>query len=136
MLNESHAAHVDAWMAEAAHGLNREQQLELFQRAMAALLQRARPTLGDVTLTAILDRVVHVAAGEHAFLALLRIDDTGLRFEGLRAGAAQLSPNEVAAAMRTVVVGFLTLLGSLTADILTPALHLALARARADRTDP
>jgi hypothetical protein len=101
--------------------------VQAFDQGFAALWRRAHLTLGDVTLTAIVGRVLYVAAEEHPFLSALTVDPGGLRCQELHERAVDLPPDRLAEALRFVLVEFLTVLGSLTAEILTPALHAELA---------
>jgi PAS domain S-box-containing protein len=65
-------------------------------------------------------------------MSALGVDATGLHGEGLRARAASLPIDQLSSAMRFVLVEFLTVVGDLTAEILTPELHAALAKSDAE----
>jgi hypothetical protein len=127
----AHGDCVRAWM-RAAQGMSPEQLAKAFEHAFAALWERAQRTLGDVTLRAIVDRVVHSASERFPVLASLRVEEsTGLQCEGLREQARRIaSPLEPA--IEYVLVEFLRILGSLTAEVLTPALHAVLSRVTAE----
>jgi hypothetical protein len=88
--------------------------------------QRAQPTLGEVTLGAILDRVLYTATERFSFLGSLELKDGRVDFDELRKSTGAVAPGELASATRFVVLEFLTVLGHLTAEILTPALHAEL----------
>jgi hypothetical protein len=119
-----HSASVDAWMQRAATDTRPEQLIQAFERGFAALWKRAQLTLGDVTLTAIVDRVLWNAAERYPFLSTLEVDTNGLQCRELRPNAPQ---DRLAEGIRFVLLEFLTVLGTLTAEILTPALHAALS---------
>lgn len=127
MAESTHAACVQAWLDRAPRDLTPEQRLSAFEQAFGALWQRAGTTLGDVTLTAIADRVLQDARERFPALASVRVDVEGIECEELRARAASLDGDEMLNAARLVLVEFLTVLGNLTAEILTPALHAELA---------
>ncbi len=122
-----HGAQVDAWMARATEGLTPEQLVAAVDQGFSALWRRAHQTLGEVTLTAIADRVLHNAAELHPALAGVALEGEGLRCDDLRHRAASLPREQLTAGLRFVLVEFLTVLGNLTAEILTPALHAELA---------
>jgi hypothetical protein len=128
MADESdHGAQVDAWLeraraAQPGHGL-----APAFEAAFTRIWERARQPLGDVTLHAIVDRVLYVAAEQHPLCAGLSIGDEGLSADAFRERAQRASDAELEAGVRFVLVEFLTVLGSLTAEILSPALHAELA---------
>jgi hypothetical protein len=113
-------------MARVGNGLPPERLLLVFEQGFAALWRRAHRTLGDVTLAAILDRVLRDGAVLHPVLAALQLRANGVSTEELRGMAASLRDDELVAALESVLVGFLAILGILTAEILTPALHAEL----------
>jgi hypothetical protein len=119
-----HIAAVDTWL-ETAASQPTAQLLDLFERAVAAIWRRAQRALGEVTLTAIADRVLHVSRERHPLLSRVEVERGVVRADALRAGGP--TRDEVLAAMRFLLVEWLTVLGSLTAEILTPALHAELA---------
>jgi hypothetical protein len=122
----NHAAYVEAWLAGAAKTLEPAQLVALFERALSALWRRTEVTLGEVTLTAIIDRVLYTASETHPFLSVLKVEKTGICFDGFRDPGAQQA--DLHAAVHLVLVEFLTVLGHLTDEILTPALHAELSK--------
>ena len=125
-----HAACVDGWLARAAPA-TREALLQLFEAALDTLWQRTKITLGEITMVAILDRVLHNSSERFPFCEWIEIDAVhGLSFQKLRAQAGTLHEPDLKRGVRFVLVKFLTVLGNLTAEILTPPLHAALAKVR------
>jgi hypothetical protein len=120
-----HAALVEAWL-DGAGPIEPAQLVALFERAISALWRRAEVTLGEVTLTAIVDRVLYVAAETYPFLSVLKVDKEGVCFDGFREMGAERG--DLADAVHLVLVEFLTVLGHLTDEILTPALHAELSK--------
>lgn len=120
---------VDAWMERAAKGEPPERLLRAFEEAFAAMWHRAHVTLGDVTLTAIVDRVLRAASERYPIVAAIQVDETGLRCDDLRQRAPSPECKELQQAVRFVLTEFLTVLGNLTDEILTPALHEELSGA-------
>jgi hypothetical protein len=134
----SHRECVDAWLARRASTAvgGAGEYVDAFEAALAALCARARVTLGDVTLGAILDRVLTNTVHEFPSFSSLRLEATGrVDCQGLRdAGMEQAVLIE---GVRFALVELLTVVGNLTADVLSPALHAELSDARAaggDRT--
>ena len=126
----NHAAYVKAWLRRAApntKSLPSARLVSLFDRAMDALWQRAEITLGEVTLAAIVDRVLYVASEQYPFLSTLKVVETGVSFDELRERGAVPRDVDLAGAVSFVLAEFLTVLGNLTDEILTPALHGELA---------
>jgi len=124
---DEHGRCVDAWMERHAAGLTPEPLVRAFEQAFGVLYRRAHRTIGTVTLAAILERVLNNASERCPALAALRVDAAGLDWEGLRKSAAHAGPVELQAGLRFVLVEFLTVLGNLTGEILTPALHSELS---------
>jgi hypothetical protein len=121
-----HGARVDAWLEHAAQGLPVERLVGAFETAFAALWRRAHLTLGDVTLSAITDRVLYVAAEHYPIFAAITLDGAGMRWDGFRQRAGTQPVTEIVAGMRFVLLEFLTVLGKLTGEVLTPPLHAEL----------
>lgn len=127
MVEQDHKACVDAWMDRTGKGAPSELLVQGFEEAFTALWRRAHQTLGDVTLTAIVDRVLFSGVGRFPILSELKVETTGLRCEGLRRNARHVLPGDLENAIKFVLVEFLTVLGDLTAHILTLALHAELS---------
>ena len=125
-VHSDHHLAVAAWFQRAAQGRSVESLIEACEAAFAALWQRSHLTLGEVTLTAIVDRVLHTAQEQFPFLASVEVDGAGLRCYPLRSQAG-LREDDVSTAIRFLLMEFLTVLGNLTAEILTSALHAELA---------
>jgi hypothetical protein len=131
-----HGACVASWMEQATNGLPPGRLIQAFERGFAALWGRANRTLADVTLMAILDRVLYVAAEQYPFLSALKVEADGLRCQDLQARADSLVLDQLAQGIRFVLVEFLTVLGNLTAEILTPALHSELLKVAPSKGGP
>lgn len=117
------------WLERTLKGVSAENAVAAFEQAFARVWARARVTLGDVTLGAIGDRVIYTAAERFPMLECLSLVANGLDCTGLRRQAAPENAEELRQAMRFVLVEFLSVLGDLTAEVLTPALHAALSNA-------
>jgi hypothetical protein len=131
----AHAAHVDAWLKRSAKDLSPEVLLQLFETALAALWARTSTTLGEVTLTAIADRVLYNASEKFPLFSSLEVEPTGgIQFRALRARISSVRLSELKEGVRFVLVEFLTVLGNLTAEILTPELYSELSNVALLRT--
>jgi hypothetical protein len=122
-----HEGAVTAWFGRAAQDRSVDSLIQAFEDAFAALWRRSHVTLGEVTLMAIVDRVIHTASEQYPLLTSVEVVATGLGCQSLRSQDG-LRPDQVSAAIRFVLVEFLTVLGNLTAQILTPALHAELLK--------
>lgn len=122
-----HAAYVDEWLEGVDPALPPAVVASLFEAALGALWRRTEVTLGEVTLAAIVDRVLFTAAEKHPFVATITVGRAGPDFAAFREEAPRHT--DIRAAMRVVLVEFLTVLGHLTDEIMTPALHAELSNA-------
>ena len=128
MTESDHRKCVDSWLEGRARDLTIAQYVALFDAGVSAVWRRASRTLGDVTLRAIMDRVLHTAADDHPMLSSVSLQADGVRVDRLRARARDVG--DIEEALRCLLVELLTAIGHLTADILTPPLHEALRAAR------
>ena len=124
-----HAASVDPWLNRAGAGLSSAALLRLFEAALGALWVRTVTILGEVTLTAIADRVLHDTAQRLPLFSSLKVEPNGegIRFDELRESGSAMRTTDVLEGIRFVLVEFLTVLGNLTAGILTAELHAVLS---------
>lgn len=124
-----HAAAVEAWLGRAAGDRSPVVLLPLFEAALGALWRRTKVTLGDVTLTAIVERVLYNAADSFPAFSSLKVGPNAeIEWREFRERAGALASAELTDGIRLALVEFLTVIGNLTAEILTPELHAELAR--------
>jgi hypothetical protein len=116
------------FMAGVPMGQSHRQLVELLARALDALYSSARKTLGDVTLAAIVDRVFYTAAERHAFLSRLTLLGSTVSCAALLDDPEPPDEQVTRAGLQFVLAEFLTVLGNLTAEILTPAFQGELAK--------
>jgi len=131
-----HSRCVNTWIARVVDGTPSPRVIDAFEAAFAALWQRAHLTLGEVTLAAIVTRVLCSAEQQFPFLASLKLEEAKLDCEQLRVTAPSLPTEQLVDGIRFVLVELMTVVGNLTADILTPALHAELCNASPERTQP
>src|SRR5690242_6000817 len=106
----THQAVVAAWLRRAPH--EPERLRRAFQTTFAALWQRTMLTLGDVTLNAITDRVLHVASQQFPAVGSLELGDGKLRWSD-SPPAPGGDPGLLDEGVQFFLVEFLTVLGNL-----------------------
>ena len=121
----SHALAVEQWLEDAAADLPAPRLIALLELALATLWVRANRTLGEVTLGAIVDRVLYLASERYPFLAISRSAADPVRFEVHQLGAVQ-HDKRLRDVIGFVVAELIGVLGNLTDEILTPGLLEAL----------
>jgi hypothetical protein len=124
-----HIRCVNEWMKDASRS-SPERLAGLFEKAMTALWRRTYSALGDITVAAIVDRVLYNAAEKYSALGSLKLDGSGVNFAEFRQRAGSINDRELKEAIQFVLVELLTVVGNLTAEILTPALHSELSSVR------
>jgi len=122
-----HSEAVNRWLSDAEKSADADEWVPLFEQAFGAIWERVRPTLSEVTLGAVADRALHHSREKFPLLAAVRILDNGIMFENLKR-EVKGGGGQVREALRTLLVEFLTIVGALSGEILTPALHDALRR--------
>lgn len=127
---KDHGACVEALLGD----FPTERLFSVFEAAFNAIWQRALISLGNVTLSAIVDRVLYNAAEQHPLLSALKLLRDGVDCRELSRKIGPLEQEPLAPSLRFVLVELLTVIGRLTAELLTPAMHEALsALGAADR---
>lgn len=122
-----HRKRVSSWMGQAA-GISSDQLAQLFEQAIGALWRRAYFTLGDLTLAAIVDRLLYNATQKFPLFGSLELDANGINCVKFRERANSLSERELAKAIQFLLVELLTVIGNLTAGVLTPFLYSELSK--------
>jgi hypothetical protein len=131
--HSEHAAHVDTWIARLPKHLTPEQMVSAFEQGFSALWRRTSRTLGDVTVSAIVERGLHDVSANIPLLTALKVENgVGVQFAGLRRNIRPENVDQLREGMRSTFIHLLTIIGNLTGDILTPALHVELSNARVE----
>lgn len=124
----THSDCVQAWLERAAKDLPPVRLVQLFEAALGVLWARTEATLGVITLSAIGARVLYTAEQRLPFFSGLGVEPGGgIQCRTLVERLDALTDAQLREGVRFVLVEFLTVLGNLTADILTPELHTALS---------
>lgn len=137
MLDEGqHAAFIDGWLTRSTKDCAPEVLLQLFEVALGALWARTKTTLGEVTLAAIADRVLYDAAEKFPLFSSLKVEpSSGIQVRELRQQLVSVRASDLKEGFRFVLVEFLTVLGNLTAEVLTLELHSELERVVLPKND-
>jgi hypothetical protein len=125
-----HSETVKAWRDGWGGTLSPEALVSVYERALDALWRRAHMSLGEITLMAIVDRVLHDGTGKFPHLAALKVETSGIQFGALRLAAQGVELTLLDESLAFLVVELLRVLGTLTGEILTPGLHAELSKVR------
>jgi len=125
-----HSGAVRAWREERGELPSAAVLVDVYERALDALWRRAHQSLGEITLMAIFDRVLHQGIERFPHLAALKVEASGMHFGELRQAAGTLETARLDESLACLVVELLRVLGTLTGEVLTPGLHAELLRVR------
>ena len=126
--SSGHSAFVAAWVARTADGCSPRQLIELLDLALNRLYTSAGKVLGEVTLAAIVDRVLFKASERHSVLANVTLEGSTISCKKLLALAEPPDEDALKDGLRFAMTELLTVLGNLTAEILTPGFHDELSK--------
>jgi hypothetical protein len=126
---------VSAWRDGKAGSLSPEALVDLYERALDALWRRAHMSLGEITLMAIVERVLHQGTEQFSHLAALKVESSGVHFAELRQAASTLDGALLDGSLAFLVTELLRVLGTLTGEILTPGLHAELRKVQGQPAD-
>ena len=124
--NEIHAKQVEIWEKQSACNLSLKDRIYLFEKAIHAIEKRTLMTLSSVTLRVVLDRVLHQCKEKFPQLVEIQLESESLNFDDFLFNVQNKGSDEAIEALRYLLVELLSILGGLTADILTDPLHKAL----------
>lgn len=120
---DAHSQVVHEWESKNNIGLTLDQEVQLLEKGIHAVEQRALRTLSSITLMVILDRVLQQSTEKFDSLSEANIIN-GLSIEALlQTDRNQDSKKILIEALRYLLIELLRVLGRITADILTNPLH-------------
>ena len=118
---------VDELLARA--GTGQGDVVHVLGGALAVVWNTARSTLGDATLVAIFHRVFSNAKRKHRLIENLQLEPNEECFRRLAARPTPAADSrELTPAVRSLLVELLSVLGTLTAEVLTPRVLAELDR--------
>lgn len=123
---KQHTTTVDMWLKQTASGLGSDELLRHFEGALDAIQKRILVTLSDVTLHAILVRVLFHGQQKYPLLRELELDLHGVTLKNLRKSVSARNPQEITEAFRFLIIELLAVIESLTGGVLTHPLQKTL----------
>jgi hypothetical protein len=130
-----HSEAVMDWRSGWMGTLSQHELVEVYERTLDALWRRAHLSLGEVSLMAIVDRVLHEGTELYPHLAVLKVETSGVQFGELRQVAPSLDKAVLEESLTFLVVELLRVFGALTGEILTPGLHAELHKVQVRMAD-
>lgn len=128
MHETDHARQVEAWLEHAAKDSTTYALLGLFETAWGALWRRSEGAVGEIVLESIAELIRGEAASRFPFLAPLSLKSAEVSFKALLEPAQAVEPQRLREALAFILTRFITVVGELTDQILTPGLYGELNR--------
>lgn len=125
--NTTYSRLVQDWENKNTNDMSPIQKVILLEKAVHVIEQRALMTLSRITLEVILDRVLQQSNEKFPVLSEVKLINQQLSFQGL-INTSSHKPEELIEALRFFLIEFITVLGRITADILTAPLHKELLK--------
>lgn len=122
-----HFIFVDQWIDDSLRILPRISLLNAFQQALHAVWRRAQPTLGEITILAVGDRIVHLAQESFPWLSPVKVE-SGIMLMDLSKECDNLDDLKLLEGLRFLLGEFLSVLHDLTAGVITPQLRSAVLK--------
>jgi hypothetical protein len=120
---KSHARAVADWLRKFPSSLSREQFINAVEFVFENVLAKTQITVSEITLSAVLDRVLYNSCVKYPILSELKLEDAKLNFSGFKKNLKSASHSEIKEAFQYFVTEFLFVIGNLTGEILTPILY-------------
>jgi hypothetical protein len=96
----------------------KEEVLEIYEDLLQTIWNRIMPTLGRVTVTAIMERALTLTAEKYPLIKHLQVTMEGVSFEVLRQHLGEERKPILREALKDVVTNLIDILAMLTGDIL------------------
>lgn len=124
--NEAHLLIVKQWDADNATDLQAQDLVTLYALAFHVLCERTLATLSSITVQVVIERVLHEGATHFEVLANVRTQEDGFNFSGLIENHKNYSAADIRSALQNLLSELLSVIGNITAEILTKSLHAEL----------
>lgn len=118
-----HEKQVSLWEQKLTKGLTSEELVELYAYALERIEKRALKTLSAITLMVVFDRIIHQNKTAFPALAEIKNNENSTKFYLYSIPSKNFQAEQIAPALRCMLIEILNVLGRITANILTDALH-------------
>ena len=112
----------DKVLNERIRQARKEEVLEIYEELLQTVWDRILPTLGRVTVMAIMERAIVLTKDSYPIVDRLEVTPQGLSFEDLRRSMSESELEVIREALRELVADLIDILAMLTGDILVQQL--------------
>jgi hypothetical protein len=127
MARNQHQKVVAAWASRVGSPTDAVAFIRLHQTALTAVWNRANVTISEVTLAIVADRAVFTSQEKFPWISVLKAEESGINLDVLFESSVDRA--ELGKGLQCLITEFLTVMGGITEEIITPALHKALSAA-------
>lgn len=119
----THQELVSFWEEKNIKNLSTDQAIQVYGSALQAIEQRCLATLSSVTMQVVLDRIIYQGLEQFPFFKELTLEPAGLNFNNLIQKKDLYDLKDINTAFRYLLIELLTVIGKITSEVLTVALH-------------
>jgi hypothetical protein len=112
----------DKVLNERIRQARKEEVLEIYEELLQTVWNRILPTLGRVTVMAIMERAIILTKESYPIVERLEVTSDGLSFDSLRSSMNESELEVIREALRELVADLIDILAMLTGDILVQQL--------------
>ena len=112
----------DKVLSERIRQARKEEVLEIYEELLQTIWDRILPTLGRVTVMAIMERCIALTKDNFPVVERLEVSPDGLLFGDLRGSMGESELETIREALRELVADLIDILAMLTGDILVQQL--------------
>jgi hypothetical protein len=113
---------VEKMVAERVTQARKEEVLTIYEDLLSTIWNRIVPTLGRVTVSAIMERALALTKDTYPLLGHLQVTDGGVSFDVLHQRIGEEKREEIREALKELVANLIDILAMLTGDILVKQL--------------
>ena len=120
--NDLHLKQIEAWKKKNSN-LSEKELPQLFINGIVAIHRKSLMTLSNVTVTAVVDRILHECQERFPALDTITNNSSGLHFKTFSDQIITEKPKDIQVALQEFLLELLEVFGKITAGILTKKLH-------------
>lgn len=112
----------DQVLSDRIRQARKEEVLEIYEELLQTVWDRILPTLGRVTVMAIMERAIVLTKDHFPVVERLEVTPDGLSFDDLRDSMSESDLETIREALRELVADLIDILAMLTGDVLVQQL--------------
>jgi hypothetical protein len=113
---------VEKMVAERVSQARKEEALTIYEDLLSTIWNRIQPTLGRVTVSAIMERALVLTKDMYPLLGHLQVTDEGVSFAVLHQQIGEEACEDIHEPLKELIANLIDILAMLTGDILVKQL--------------